>query len=188
MSIEKELRQNWDDVVYPEPDVPEQPMLLAQAPTDQTVVSDAGAGRGSFAGYNPRAAQLNLEPQAKMESYDPTVRQKIADFLQAGFEAMGTPRYQARKNAQTIMGGESSNLPLNIGIADIVPFIGTAMQTEDAAVMAKDAAADLEAGRYGDAALKSGVAAISTLAGAPGTIKATKSITKAVKSAVKGAE
>lgn len=176
MSIEKELRQNWDDVVYPEPDVPEQPILLAQAPTDQTVVSDAGAGR------------LNLEPQAKMESYDPTVRQKIADFLQAGFEAMGTPRYQARKNAQTIMGGESSNLPLNIGIADIVPFIGTAMQTEDAAVMAKDAAADLEAGRYGDAALKSGVAAISTLAGAPGTIKATKSITKAVKSAVKGAE
>jgi len=188
MSIEKELRQNWDSVVYPEPDVPEPPMLLAAGPADQAVVSDAGAGRGSYAGYNPRAAQLNLEPQAKMESYDPTVRQKIADLLQSGFESMGVPRYEARKNAQTIMGGESSNLPLNIGIADFLPFLGTTMQTEEAAVMAKEAAQDLNAGRYGDAALKSGIAAISTLAGAPGTIKASKSIAKAVKSSAKGVE
>lgn len=181
MSIEKELRQNWDDVVYPEPDVPEQPMLLAQAPTDQTVVSDAGAGRGSYAGYNPRAAQLNLEPQAKMESYDPTVRQKIADFLQAGFEAFGTPRYQARKNAQTIMGGGSSNLPLNMGIADIIPFLGTALQTEEAVRTGGEAAQSLQAGQTGQAALQAGAAAVGMIPGAVGTANVIKQINRSKK-------
>lgn len=181
MSIEKELRQNWDDVVYPEPDVPEQPMLLAQAPTDQMVVSDAGAGRGSYDGYNPRAAQLNLEPQAKMESYDPTVRQKIADFLQAGFEAFGTPRYQARKNAQTIMGGESSNLPLNMGIADIIPFLGTGLQTQEAVRTGEEAVQSLQAGEPGKAALQAGAAAVGMIPGAVGTANVIKQINRSRK-------
>lgn len=181
MSIEKELRQNWDSVVYPEPDVPEPPMLLAAGPADQTVVSDAGAGRGSYAGYNPRAAQLNLEPQAKMESYDPTVRQKIADFLQAGFEAFGTPRYQARKNAQTIMGGESSNLPLNMGIADIIPFLGTGLQTQEAVRTGEEAVQSLQAGEPGKAALQAGAAAIGMIPGAVGTANVIKQINKSRK-------
>jgi hypothetical protein len=176
MSIEKELRQNWDSVVYPEPDVPEPPMLLAAGPADQTVVSDAGAGRGSYAGYNPRAAQLNLEPQARMESYDPTVRQKIADFLQAGFEAFGTPRYQARKNAQTIMGGGSSNLPLNMGIADIIPFLGTGLQTQEAVRTGEEAVQSLQAGEPGKAALQAGAAAVGMIPGAVATVKAAKAL------------
>ena len=68
----------------------------------------------------------------EIKPYDPTVRERLASGLQAGLEKLGVNRYKARQRADTIMGGPSSNLPLNVGLADFVPFLGTGLQTQEA--------------------------------------------------------
>ena len=89
------------------------------------VEQPAGAGRGSYAGFDPDEDARAKEPQASMTEYDPTVRQRLSTFLQRGFEGMGVDQDSARRNAQSIIGGTSSNLPLGMGLADLVPFLGT---------------------------------------------------------------
>lgn len=149
-------------------------MQLAAAPTQ--VVSDAGGGRGSYAGFNPRMDAANKGQRDEMRAYDPTTRERIASFLQAGFEGLGMDRYKARQNAQTLIGGPSSNLPLDIGIADVVPFLGTALQTEEAVRMGGEAVESAKAGELGTAALQAGGAALGLVPGAAGTIKAAKAL------------
>jgi len=100
--------------------------------------------------------------------------------LQAGFEKFGMDRYKARQNAQTLMGGGSSNLPLNMGLADIVPFLGTALQTQEAARMGGEAVTSAQQGNIGTAAMQAGGAAVGMIPGAAGTVKAVKSIEKAL--------
>ena len=149
-------------------------MQLAAAPTQ--VVSDAGGGRGSYAGFNPRMDAANKGQRDEMRAYDPTTRERIASFLQAGFEGLGMDRYKARQNAQTLIGGPSSNLPLDIGIADVVPFLCTALQTEEAVRMGGEAVESAKAGELGTAALQAGGAALGLVPGAAGTIKAAKAL------------
>ena len=149
-------------------------MQLAAAPTQ--VVSDAGGGRGSYAGFNPRMDAANKGQRDEMRAYDPTTRERIASFLQAGFEGLGMDRYKARQNAQTLIGGPSSNLPLDIGIADVVPYLGTALQTEEAVRMGGEAVESAKAGELGTAALQAGGAALGLVPGAAGTIKAAKAL------------
>jgi hypothetical protein len=148
---------------------PDMPVEPAAAPT-------AGAGRGSYAGYDPAQDAAAKAPQASMTEYDPTVRQKMASFLQSGFEGLGMDRYQARKNAQTMMGGESSNAPLSIGLADFVPFLGTALQTQEAYRMGEEAVQSAEQGDYGTAALQGVGSMVGLVPGAAGTIKAGKQL------------
>ena len=52
------------------------------------------------------------ETAGEIKPYDPTLRERLAEGLQAGLEKMGTDRYKARQRAQTVMGGPSSNLPM----------------------------------------------------------------------------
>ena len=78
-------------------------MQLAAGPSQ--TVSDAGGGRGSYAGYDPRQDAASKGPQAEIKPYDPTVRERLAGFLQAGFEGIGIDRYKARQNAETLLGG-----------------------------------------------------------------------------------
>ena len=54
----------------------------------------------------------------EIRAYDPTMRERMASALQSGMEGLGVDRYKARKHSQTIMGGESSNLPGGMGVAD----------------------------------------------------------------------
>jgi hypothetical protein len=169
-------------VQFPDmPVEPEQPleqaasmdgMQLAAGPSQ--TVSDAGGGRGSYAGYDARADAASKGTQDSMKAYDPTVREQLADFLQAGFERFGMDRYKARQNAQTLMGGQSSNLPLSLGLADIVPFLGTGLQTEEAVRMGGEAVTSAEQGNYGTAALQAGGAALGLVPGVGGTVKAAK--------------
>ena len=128
----------------------------------------------------PEQAYTGRYPDS-ISPVDPTVRQKMADFLQAGFERFGMDRYRARKQAQTLMGGESSNLPLSLGFADIVPFLGTALQTQEAARMGEEAVQSAKAGETGTAALQAGGAAVGMIPGAAGTVKAAKKIKAAIK-------
>lgn len=131
----------------------------------------------------PERAYTGVNPD-KIQEFDPTVRQKVADFLQAGFEGMGADRYTARKNAQTIMGGESSNLPMGTGIADFVSYIGSALQAEDLTVLGKNAVENAQQGNYVDAAAQGVAGTLGVALGAPSTIKTTKAVSKKIKSAI----
>ena len=141
-------------------------------PVDQP----AGAGRGSYAGFDPGEDARAKEPQASMTEYDPTVRQQLSTFLQRGFEGMGVDQDSARRNAQSIIGGESSNLPLGMGLADLVPFLGTGLQIDESVRMGEDAAASFERGDYGTAALQAGGSALGLVPGAVSTVAAAKPI------------
>lgn len=171
----------FPDMPAAEPAMPVEPgamessvdgMVLAAGPSQ--TVSDAGAGRGSYAGFDVRQDVASKGTQPEMRAYDPTTRERIASFLQAGFERFGMDRYRARKQAQTLIGGPSSNLPLDLGLADIVPLLGTGLQTEEAVRMGGEAVESAKAGQFGTAALQAGGAALGLVPGAAGTVKAAK--------------
>lgn len=151
-------------------------MQLAAGPSQ--TVTDAGAGRGSYAGFDPRQDAANKAPMGEVKPYDPTVREQLAEFLQAGFERFGMDRYKARQRAQTLIGGPSSNLPLNLGLADVVPFLGTGLQTEEAVRMGQDAVTSAQRGDLGTAALQAGGAALGLVPGVAGTVKAGKGVAR----------
>lgn len=132
-------------------------------------VAEVGRTKMGGSGYSGQA-------EATITDYDPTTREKLADFLQAGFERFGMDRYKARQRAQTMIGGPSSNLPLNLGLADVVPFLGTALQTEEAVRMGGDAVTSAQRGDMGMAALQAGGAALGMVPGVAGTVKAGKAL------------
>ena len=170
-----------------EPAMPEQTMPGRQE--GDIMLAEAGAGRGSYEGFSPRQAQLNAVPPAEMKAFEPTVRQRLADYLQSSFEGLGMDRYKARQNAQTLIGGGSSNLPLNIGLADFMPFLGTGLQTEEAAIMGGESIESAKRGDYGTAALQAGGAVLGFVPGAASTIKAAKPLVpKAAEMIIEGAE
>lgn len=152
--------------------------VQAPAPAGQrqgdTLVAEVGS-RGL-----PERAYTGVNPD-KMEAIDPTVRQRLSDFLQAGFEGLGVDRYKARKDANTLLGGASSGLPLGMGIADIIPFLGTALQTEEAVRGGQNAAENAKQGQYGAAAVEGGAAALGMIPGVAGTVKAGKAAVNALK-------
>ena len=150
------------------PDMPVEPVATEQ-PTDGVQLAEVGATKMPDYGYSGQR-------QATMTDYDPTVRERMAEFLQAGFEKFGMDRYKARKQAQTLIGGPSSNLPLNIGLADVVPFLGTGLQTQEAVRMGEEAVTSAQQGNYGTAALQAGGAALGLVPGVAGTVKAGKAL------------
>jgi hypothetical protein len=144
-------------------------MTQPEALPEPVQVAEVGRTKMGGAGYSG-------QPQATITDYDPTTREKLSDFLQAGFERFGMDRYKARQRAQTLIGGPSSNLPLNLGFADVVPFLGTALQTEEAVRMGGDAVTSAQQGNYGTAALQAGGAALGMVPGVVGTVKAGKGV------------
>jgi hypothetical protein len=148
-----------------EPDMPEQSMPGRQ-PGD-ILLAEAGS-RGL-----PEQAYSGRYPDT-IKPYDPTVRERLAGVLQSSFESLGMDRYKARQNAQTLIGGGSSNLPLNIGLADFVPFLGTGLQTEEAVIMGGESIDSAKRGDYGTAALQAGGAVLGMVPGVAGTVKAAK--------------
>jgi hypothetical protein len=120
-------------------------------------------------------------PVDTIKAIDPTMRQQLADFLQAGFERLGASRNTARKNAQTLVGGGSSNLPIGMGLADIVPFLGTALQTEEAAIAGGEAVEAVKRGDLGEAGVQAGMAAVGMIPGAVGTVKGVRAAAKGAK-------
>lgn len=122
-------------------------------------------------GYKP-------EITGTIEPYNPTMRERAASALQSGLESLGMDRYKARRRAQSIMGGESSNLPMNLGLADVVPFLGTTFQTEEAARGAGKAVEAAKRGDYVDAAVEGGAAALGLIPGASATVKGARGAAK----------
>jgi hypothetical protein len=114
------------------------------------------------------------DPRGEMKAYDPTIRERMADALQRGIEGLGGNRYKARQNAQTLMGGPSSNLPINLGIADFVPFLGTGLGVDEGARDLGHAYDAVKRGDYVDAVANTVGAAAGLIPGAAGTIKGAK--------------
>jgi hypothetical protein len=168
-SIEDKYLSALTAVQFPdapiEPSMPEQTMPGRQ-PGD-ILLAEAGS-RGL-----PEQAYSGSYPDT-IKPYDPTVRERLAGLLQSSFEGLGMDRYKARQNAQTLIGGGSSNLPLNIGLADFVPFLGTGLQTEEAAIMGGESIDSAKRGDYGTAALQAGGAVLGMVPGVAGTVKAAK--------------
>lgn len=150
------------------PDMPAEP-VATEPSVDGVQLAEVGATKMADYGYSGQR-------QATMTDYDPTVRERMADFLQAGFEKFGMDRYKARQNAQTLIGGPSSNLPLNIGLADIIPILGTGLQTQEAARMGGEAVTSAQQGNIGTAAMQAGGAAVGMIPGVAGTVKAGKAL------------
>lgn len=161
---------------------PDLPVAETQQP-----VSDATSVDGMQLAAGPSQTMTDAGPQmtGEIKPYDPTVREKLAEFLQAGFERVGMDRARARKQAQTLIGGPNSNLPLDLGLADIVPFLGTALQTQEAVRMGEDAVRDAKDGNYGAAALEAVGAGVGLLPGGVATAKGVKAAAKAVKKGTK---
>jgi hypothetical protein len=189
--LEKELMANWDRVFYGEL-VPEQTfggevelnepatMPPSQRPGDVLVaeVGSRGLPEQAFTGRYPDT----------ITAVDPTIREKIASFLQSGFEGAGMDRYQARKQAQTLMGGESSNLPLNLGLADILAALfppATAAMTplyvQEGARAVERGVEAAQQGRPGEAALEVAAGAADVVPGVAGAAKAVKKVARKAK-------
>ena len=128
-------------------------------------------------GYKGKATIMADE----MRAYDPTIRERMASALQGGMEGLGVNRYKARKHAQTISGGDSSSLPMGMGIADFVPFVGTTMGVEEGARDLGNAAEAVKRGDYIDATGEAAGAAMGLIPGGFSTYKAGKNMLKKIK-------
>lgn len=128
-------------------------------------------------GYKRKALIMADE----MRAYDPTMRERMASALQGGMEGLGVNRYKARKHAQTITGGDSSNLPMGMGVADFVPFVGTAMGLEEGARDLGKAGEAAKRGDYIDATAETAGAAMGLIPGGYSTFKTGKNMLKKIK-------
>jgi len=123
-----------------------------------------------------RDAQNQLYSTGEIKAVDQTTREKIARFLQSGFEGLGMDRSKARNRAESLIGGDSSNLPLGMGVADFVPLLGTLLQTEEAAIMGGEAIESAKRGEIKQAALEAGGAVLGLLPGGVATAKLGKKV------------
>lgn len=161
------------------------PGLFEEQPKPEPI-QVAAANTGTMTDVAPGGAMdmtgaAGTEPLPELRAYDPTVRERISSFLQAGLEGIGMERSNARRAAQTIMGGQSSGGPLGLGIADIVPFLGTALQTQEAGRNLSNAATLAKQGDIAGAAIEGTMGAVGMIPGAAGTIKAAKPVINATK-------
>ena len=194
MSLERELRKDWDSVFYPAPDPIVEPAPVQAPGTSQLgdiLVAEAGS-RGL-----PESAYSG-QVQAEMKSFDPTMRQQAADKLQAVLESLGVDRYKARQNAQSFIGGPSSNFPATLGLVDILAnlpgfkvAIGTAMlpmYTEEGVLAVEEGLRSAKEGDLISAGIETAVGALNVLPGAQAAKDVSKTVVKKAKSLVKEAK
>jgi hypothetical protein len=145
-----------------------------------------GTPTQSILGESAVSRNLNRSPilqnfddgRASMTAYEPTMRERLAAGAQTGLEFLGLRRPQARTVSQGIFGGESSPIPANLGIADVVPFLGTALQTEEAVDSLGRARRLAGEGQYGQAAVETGMGILGLVPGVAGTMQAVKPLVR----------
>lgn len=157
---------------------PDQALMAAPDGVDEAATPPGGRPGDVLMAAGPSQTVSDADPYAnrgygELKAVEPTTRERIASFLQAGFEGMGVDRARARTHAQSLIGGPSSNLPLTLGLADLVPFLGTGLQLEEGVEMGKEAKQAAERGNYGEAAL---LGAGSVLSLAPGVVPTAKAV------------
>jgi len=120
--------------------------------------------------YQPTAAnQLTApKPQAEVTAYEPTLRQRGQQAVQGLLENIGYDRGYSRGVSQSLLGGPSSTLPMDMGLADIVPGLGYLLGAEDSIEGVKSAKKNLDEGNIGSAALEYGLSGLGLLPGIAG--------------------
>ena len=98
-------------------------------------------------------AEARKEP--KMSKYDPTPRERISSLGSDMLEKVGIRRPIARRAADTIVGGPSSNIPGGWGAMDIAAFASPPIAMMQAPMFAAEAGQNFRQGKYGDAAMSS---------------------------------
>lgn len=116
--------------------------------------------------FGERVLSGQAPQQAEMRPYNPTLREQTATLLQRGMERLGADRYKALQRAETLVGGPGSNLPLGMGFADILPFVGTTFQTQEAGRSLESAGQAAKRGDYVGAAVEGGLGALGLVPGA----------------------
>ena len=150
-------------------------MVPAQVPVKR---AEGSPVYGEVSGNNPQG-------YGEATVVDPTMRERLAGFLTDNLVNLGADRYKARGRVESFIGGPSSRLPLNLGLSDFVPFLGTFMQSEEAAALlgkAKDAA---KRGDIKTAAIEGTSGALGLIPGASGTVKYGKKAVKAAEPTAK---
>jgi hypothetical protein len=71
-------------------------------------------------------------------------------------------------------------LPVDLGVADVVPFLGTAMQTEEAGMQLRRAGQLAEQGQMGQAAIETGMGLLGLVPGAAGTVQVARPILREI--------
>lgn len=98
-------------------------------------------------------AEARKEP--KMSKYDPTPRERISSLGSDMLEKVGIRRPIARRAADTIVGGPSSNIPGGWGAMDVAAFASPPIAMMQAPMFAAEAGQNFRQGKYGDAAMSS---------------------------------
>jgi hypothetical protein len=115
--------------------------------------------------------QRELYSTGEATAVNPTTRERLAGFLTDSLVNLGADRYKARARVESFIGGTSSRLPLNLGLADFVPFLGTFLQSEEAAILLGKAKEAAERGDIKTAAIEGVGGALGLIPGAVGTVK-----------------
>jgi len=103
---------------------------------------------------------------------DMTMRENMVSGMQQMLiDNTGMDNARARRLAQTMFGGESSNLPLGIGLIDLTPFV-IPLAAQEAGISAGEAREAALGGEYGTAALKYGTGVLQGLDVVPGVAMA----------------
>ena len=121
----------------------------------------------------------------KATAADKTTREELANFLTDSMVNLGADRYKTRERVESFIGGTSSRLPLNLGLVDFVPFLGTFLQSEEAAILLGKAKESAERGDVKSAVIEGVGGAVGLVPGAIGTVKYGKKIAEAIGSSRK---
>jgi len=109
---------------------------------DETVMRNAEKARTDYEAREP-----------KMSEYEPTPRERISSLGSGMLEKVGIRRPIARRAADTIVGGPSSNIPGGWGAMDIAAFANPAVAMMQAPMFAAEVGQNLNQGKYGEAAM-----------------------------------
>lgn len=91
-----------------------------QGPTQEDILNYIRSGGSRMGTSAEEVLMRNMERrEPSMSEYKASPRERISSLGQEFLEKSGMGRYKARKMADTVVGGPSSNLPGNFGLADI---------------------------------------------------------------------
>lgn len=191
------------------PDAPDQAELAQSMETMQTTEpSESMDGMQLAAGPSPDKINMAVQ-NMPLETSSETTMRRMAEDQQAGvtgqiipqdrtlhqnlvsrtqqalIDNLGIDNYKARKLAETIFGGESSNLPLGIGLTDFTPA-AIPMAFQESGISAGQALESAGRGEYGTAAAQYGMGVLQGAEAIPG-VKLATTAAKKIGSAVKDA-
>ena len=127
-------------------------------PTQQDIVNMIRRGDSRFPNAYDEAIVRSMEDteakkEPRMSEYEPTPRERISSLGSGMLEKVGIRRPIARRAADTIVGGPSSNIPGGWGAMDIAAFASPPIAMTQAPMFAAEAGQNYRQGNYGGAAM-----------------------------------